>query len=67
MYPLFSWLRYPLGRAPNTTDVITAKAWATAALATIAVLTGLAIFASLDRELSWTGADQQSDQIICAI
>ena len=59
---LFSWLRYPLGRAPNTTDVITAKAWGTAALATIAVLTGLAIFASLDRELPWMGADQQSDQ-----
>jgi hypothetical protein len=62
MYPVFSWLRYPLDRAPNTTDVITAKAWGTAALATIAVLTGLAIFASLDRELPWMGADQQSDQ-----
>lgn len=62
MYPVFSWLRYPLGRAPNTTDVVTAKAWGTAALATIAVLTGLAIFASLDRELPWMGADQQSDQ-----
>jgi uncharacterized protein (DUF305 family) len=61
MYPVFSWLRYPLGRAPNTTDV-TAKAWAPAALATIAVLAGLAIFASLDRELPWMGADQQSDQ-----
>ena len=28
----------------------------------MAVLTGLAIFGTLDRELPWVGTDQQSDQ-----
>jgi hypothetical protein len=62
MYPVFGWLRYPLGRAPDTPDVVTAKAWGAAALAIIAVLTSLAIFGSLDRELPWIGTDAQSDQ-----
>jgi uncharacterized protein (DUF305 family) len=62
MYPVFGWLRYPLGRAPDTPDVVTAKAWGVAALAIMVVLTGLAIFGSLDRELPWMGADEQSDQ-----
>jgi uncharacterized protein (DUF305 family) len=62
MYPVFGWLRYPLGRAPDTPDVVTAKAWGAAALAIIAMLTSLAIFGSLDRELPWIGTDAQSDQ-----
>jgi uncharacterized protein (DUF305 family) len=62
MYPLFGWLRYPLGRAPDTPDVVTAKAWGAAALAVVAVLTGLAISGSLDRELPWMGGDAPSDQ-----
>jgi uncharacterized protein (DUF305 family) len=62
MYPVFGWLRYPLGRAPDTPNVVTAKVWGVAALAIMAVLTGLAIFGSLDRELPWIGADEQSDQ-----
>jgi uncharacterized protein (DUF305 family) len=62
MYPVFGWLRCPLRRAPDTPDVITAKVWGAAALAIMAVLTGLAIFGSLDREPPWMGADEQSDQ-----
>jgi uncharacterized membrane protein YdcZ (DUF606 family) len=47
MYPLFAWLRWPLGHTPHTRDVRFAKTWGAGALAAICVLASIALFSQL--------------------
>ncbi|MEK9282857.1 DUF305 domain-containing protein [Bradyrhizobium sp. ISRA442] len=61
IYPLFAWLRWPRGGVPDT-DARFARIWATAALATIVLLAGMALLSVLGRELPWMGRDEDTDQ-----
>jgi hypothetical protein len=62
MYPLFAWLRWPLGRAPATASVRTAKAWGAGGLALICLLAALAVAGRLGWEWPWMGGDREADQ-----
>jgi uncharacterized protein (DUF305 family) len=62
MYPLFAWLRYPLGRAPTSRDVTIAKAWAVGAVGLVAILGGVAGLSAHGYEWPWRGTDQTADQ-----
>jgi uncharacterized protein (DUF305 family) len=62
MYPLFAWLRWPLGRAPSTKAVWAAKVWGAGSLALICILTTLAIASQFGWEWPWMGKDREADQ-----
>jgi uncharacterized protein (DUF305 family) len=62
MYPLFAWLRWPIGRAPATRDVAVAKAWGIGGIAVAAVLGAIALASELGWEWPWTGGDREADQ-----
>jgi uncharacterized protein (DUF305 family) len=62
MYPLFPWIRWPPGTAPNSLDVVGARVWAVCSTLIIAVLAGLALASSLERDLPWMGEDREADQ-----
>ena len=62
MYPVFAWLRWPLGRAPSTEDVRVARAWGLSAVAIACVLAGTAVSSQLGLEWPWTGGDRDADQ-----
>jgi len=62
MYPLFAWLRYPLGAAPPSSDVRFAKAWALGGVLVVVLLAGIAGLSGLGREWPWQGADRTADQ-----
>jgi uncharacterized protein (DUF305 family) len=62
MYPLFAWLRWPIGHAPGTRDVRFAKAWGAGAIAAICVLASIALLSQLGREWPWMGHDREADQ-----
>jgi hypothetical protein len=51
MYPLFAWLRWPIGLAPKSSDVAFARAWGIGALAVLAILAGVAMFSAFGREI----------------
>jgi uncharacterized protein (DUF305 family) len=57
MYPLFAWLRWPLGR-----DVVLAKAWGAGSLVVICVLAVIALASQLGWEWPWMGGDREADQ-----
>jgi hypothetical protein len=61
MYPLFAWLRWPPGNAPEK-DARFGRAWLTGSLAIIVLLAGVALLSSLGRELPWMGRDREADQ-----
>ncbi|MGY3604425.1 MULTISPECIES: DUF305 domain-containing protein [unclassified Bradyrhizobium] len=61
MYPLFAWLRWPPGEAPES-DARFGKVWLSASLAIVIVLAGITLLSSLGRELPWIGRDKVSDQ-----
>jgi len=63
MYPLFAWLRWPIGRAPATASVRTAKAWGGGGLALVCLLAALALIGRLGWEWPWMGGDRETDQI----
>ncbi|MGY2901439.1 DUF305 domain-containing protein [Bradyrhizobium sp. URHC0002] len=62
MYPLFVWLRCPLGHAPSTKAVRTAMAWGVGSLALIGVLATIALSSQLGWEVPWMGKDREDDQ-----
>ncbi|WP_407158632.1 DUF305 domain-containing protein [Bradyrhizobium sp. STM 3557] len=62
MYPLFVWLRYPLGTAPASSDVRFAKTWALGGGAVVVLLAGVAGLSALGYEWPWQGADRTADQ-----
>ena len=64
MYPLFAWLRYPLGAAPASSDVRFGKAWALGggAVSLVVLLAGVAGLSALGYEWTWQGADRTADQ-----
>ena len=62
MYPLFAWLRWPFGHAPNTRDVAFAKGWAAGAVAVVAILGTIALASRFAWEWPWMGRDQEADQ-----
>ncbi|HET7884993.1 MAG TPA: hypothetical protein VFL62_02085 [Bradyrhizobium sp.] len=47
MYPLFAWLRWPFGRAPNTTNVKIAKAWGAGGAVVVCALAVIALASEL--------------------
>jgi uncharacterized protein (DUF305 family) len=61
MYPLFAWLRWPPGGAPEQ-DVRFGKAWLVGSLAIMTVLAGMALSSSRGWELPWIGRDKAADQ-----
>jgi hypothetical protein len=63
MYPLFVWLRCPLGHAPSTKAVRTAKAWGVGSLALIGVLATITLSspARLESPLDGQGPRRRSD------
>jgi uncharacterized protein (DUF305 family) len=61
MYPLFAWLRWPPGEAPES-DARFGKVWLSGSLAIVIVLAGITLLSSLGRELPWIGRDKVSDQ-----
>jgi uncharacterized protein (DUF305 family) len=62
MYPLFAWLRWPLGCAPRTKEVALAKAWGAGGLLVICILAAIALSSRLGREWPWMGGDREADQ-----
>ncbi|HVX75530.1 MAG TPA: DUF305 domain-containing protein [Bradyrhizobium sp.] len=62
MYPLFAWLRWPLGHAPRTRDVAIAKAWGVGGVAVICILALIALSSQLGRGWPWMGSDREADQ-----
>jgi uncharacterized protein (DUF305 family) len=62
MYPLFVWLRYPLGARPRSGDVGIAKLWATGAVAVLLIAGSTAGLSALGHEWPWQGADRGADQ-----
>ncbi|MBV8922961.1 DUF305 domain-containing protein [Bradyrhizobium sp.] len=62
MYPLFAWIRWPLGTAPQSADVRFAKIWGAGGLVVIAVVGGVALSSSLGHGLPWLGEDREADQ-----
>jgi uncharacterized protein (DUF305 family) len=62
MYPLFAWLRYPLGTTPASRDVRLAKSWALGGGAVVVLLAGVAGLSALGHEWPWQGADRAADQ-----
>jgi uncharacterized protein (DUF305 family) len=62
MYPLFAWLRWPLGHAAQTRDVRMAKAWGAGGLAVIGILAVIALSGRFGWEWPWTGRDRDADQ-----
>ncbi|CCE10502.1 conserved membrane hypothetical protein [Bradyrhizobium sp. STM 3843] len=62
MYPLFAWLRFPLGAAPRSPEVRFAKAWARGGAAVVAILGAMAGFGASVREFPWLGMDRVADQ-----
>ncbi|MGJ4942041.1 DUF305 domain-containing protein [Bradyrhizobium sp. HKCCYLS1011] len=62
MYPLFAWLRFPLGAAPRSPEVRFAKAWALGGLAVVAMLGAVAGLDAAGREFPWFGTDRVADQ-----
>jgi uncharacterized protein (DUF305 family) len=62
MYPLFAWLRWPLGGAPPTADVRLAKAWGAGGLAVVAVLAFVALASRSGLHVPWMGRDRDGDQ-----
>jgi uncharacterized protein (DUF305 family) len=62
MYPLFAWLRWPLGRTPDTPDVAVGKALGAGALIVITLLAGIAGLSALGHQLHWMGDDVEADQ-----
>jgi uncharacterized protein (DUF305 family) len=62
MYPLFAYLRWPIGRAPATRDVAVGKAWGTGGIAVVGILAGVALASELGREWPWMGDDRDADQ-----
>ncbi|MCA6119221.1 DUF305 domain-containing protein [Bradyrhizobium sp. WSM 1738] len=61
MYPLFAWLRWAPGCAPNR-DVRVAKIWTAVSLAVILLLGAIALLSVVGRELPWMGQDKDADQ-----
>ena len=61
-YPLFAWLRWPLGVAPASGAVRIAKAWGAGALACIAILAGLALASTLGRDVPYLASEPAADQ-----
>ncbi|MBV9459802.1 MAG: DUF305 domain-containing protein [Bradyrhizobium sp.] len=62
MYPLFAWLRWPLGRAPATRDVRIARAWGAGGTTVIGVVAVIALSSELGWEWPWMGRDRDADQ-----
>jgi uncharacterized protein (DUF305 family) len=62
IYPLFAWLRWPIGHAPQTADVRIAKAWGAGGIAVVAVLAVAAASSGLGWEWPWMGRDRDADQ-----
>jgi uncharacterized protein (DUF305 family) len=62
MYPLFAWLRSPIGAAPPTRDVRLAKAWGIGGIAVAVVLGCIAALGTLGFEAPWSGSDRAADQ-----
>jgi uncharacterized protein (DUF305 family) len=62
MYPLFAWLRYPLGTAPRSREVDFARTWALGGAAVVVLLAGVAGLSALGYEWPWQGADRTADQ-----
>ena len=62
MYPLFAWMRPPLGAARRSGDITYAKAWAVGGAGLVAFLGGIAGLSALGYEWPWRGADQTTDQ-----
>jgi uncharacterized protein (DUF305 family) len=62
IYPLFAWLRWPIGHSPKTQEVAVAKGWGAAGFAPIAILGGVAALSASGREFPWMGADLEADQ-----
>ncbi len=61
VYPLFAWLRWSPGAAPEN-DVRFAKAWATGLLTVVMLLGCLALLGAYGREVRWMGRDREADQ-----
>jgi uncharacterized protein (DUF305 family) len=61
MYPLFAWLRWTRGCAPNR-DVRLVKAWTAASALVILVIGVIAFFSAIGREIPWMGQDRDADQ-----
>jgi uncharacterized protein (DUF305 family) len=62
MYPLFAWLRFPLGAAPRSGDVGFAKSWALGAITVLVIMAGIAGLSARGHEWPWQGADRTADQ-----
>lgn len=62
MYPLFAWLRWPIGRAPATKDARVASAWGIGGIALVCLLAGIALASRLGREWPWMGESRDADQ-----
>lgn len=62
MYPLFAWLRFPLGAAPNSSEVRFARRWAAGGLVVLGLLGAAAALGAAGHEWRWQGDDQAADQ-----
>jgi uncharacterized protein (DUF305 family) len=62
MYPLFAWLRWPIGRAPATKDVRVARAWGIGGIAVAGILASIALASQFGWEWPWMGSDRDADQ-----
>jgi uncharacterized protein (DUF305 family) len=62
MYPLFAWVRWPLGRAPPTHDVRIARAWGAGGLAVICIFAVITFMGQIGRDWQWMGRDREADQ-----
>jgi uncharacterized protein (DUF305 family) len=62
LYPLFAWLRWPLGQAPRTSDVVLSKTWGIGGLLAICIFAIVALSSQLGWELPWIGGDRGADQ-----
>jgi uncharacterized protein (DUF305 family) len=63
MYPLFAWLRWPIGRAPATKDVRIAKAWCAGGLAVVSILAAITLAGLFGWEWPWMGGERDADQV----
>ena len=63
MYPLFTWLRWPIGNAPTSQEVRVARAWSLGGLGLVIILGGIALASSAGATLGWHGADRDADQL----
>jgi uncharacterized protein (DUF305 family) len=62
MYPLFAWLRWPIGRAPATEDVRVARAWGIGGIAVAGILASIALASQFGWEWPWMDGDREADQ-----